>query len=187
VSEQLLTVLKFCLLALLYLFFFRVVRAVWAEITPPKPGRAPGPPPAGRAPAAPSRRLAKRAAKAAASGVGGVAAAPGPDLAAGPAPSPVAAPARPELVVLEPADQRGRSYPLGDELSVGRASGCQITIDDTFVSQIHARVFARDGQFFVEDLGSTNGTYLNRKKVAGPMLLQAGDQLQVGNTVMVLR
>ncbi|MFN8039680.1 MAG: FHA domain-containing protein [Acidimicrobiales bacterium] len=178
-SEQLLTVLKFCLLALLYLFFFRVVRAVWAEINPPKPGRvpAPAPAPAGRAP---SRRQARKAAKAAPVPAAVVVGAPAAAVA------PAAAPA-PQLVVLEPPDQRGRSYPLGDELSVGRAAGCQVTIDDTYVSQIHARVFARDGQFLVEDLGSTNGTYLNRKKVSGPMVMQPGDQLQVGNTVMVLR
>ncbi len=54
-------------------------------------------------------------------------------------------------------------------------------------SQIHARVFVRDGQWLVEDLGSTNGTWLNRQKVSGPMVLQRGDRLQIGNTVMELR
>ena len=67
-------------------------------------------------------------------------------------------------MVVEPADQRGRAFPLGAELTVGRAAGCQITLDDTYASQIHARVFQRDGQFLVEDLGSTNGTYLNRQQ-----------------------
>ena len=81
---------------------------------------------------------------------------------------------------------RGRRYPLADELTVGRAAGCQVTIDDTYASQIHARVFARDGQLFVEDLGSTNGTYLNRNKVQGPQVMRRGDRLQVGNTVMEL-
>lgn len=181
-SEQLLTVLKFALLALLYLFFFRVVRAVWAEITPPKPGRAPAPAAAATRP--PSRRQARKAARAAAVVAAPVAVAAAPAVAAGRVPS---APAATQLVVSEPADHRGRTYPVGDELTVGRAAGCQVTIDDTFVSQVHARVFRRDGQLFVEDLGSTNGTYLNRSKVAGPMVMQPGDQLQVGNTVMVLR
>ena len=90
------------------------------------------------------------------------------------------------LKVVEPEDQRGRAFPLGDELTVGRAAGCQVTLDDTYVSQLHARVFSRDGQTFVEDLGSTNGTYLNRQKVSGPMAMQRGDRLQVGNTVMEL-
>ena len=91
-----------------------------------------------------------------------------------------------QLAVVEPAAQQGRTFPLGQEVTVGRAAGCQVTLDDTYASQIHARVFARDGQLFVEDLGSTNGTYLNRKKVQGPMVMQRGDQLQVGNTVMEL-
>jgi pSer/pThr/pTyr-binding forkhead associated (FHA) protein len=69
---------------------------------------------------------------------------------------------------------------------VGRAAGCQITLDDTFVSQLHARVFHREGQYLVEDLGSTNGTYLNRQKVTGPMVIRAGDELQIGNTIMEL-
>ena len=90
-------------------------------------------------------------------------------------------------MVVEPADQLGQVYLLGDELTLGRAAGCQVTVDDTYVSQIHARVFARDGQYLVEDLGSTNGTYLNRKKVAGPMVMQQGDHLQVGNTVLELQ
>ena len=157
-SEQLLTILKLCLLALLYLFFFRVLRAVWAELRPPKlvaaAPRAAAPAAGGRS----ARKAAKRQAK--------------------------AAPSPPRLVVVEPVDQRGRAFPLGPEVTVGRAAGCQITLDDTYASQIHARVFQRDGQYLVEDLGSTNGTYLNRQKVAGPMLVHQGDRLQIGNTVM---
>ncbi|HEY4378265.1 MAG TPA: FHA domain-containing protein [Acidimicrobiales bacterium] len=149
-SEQLLTILKLCLLVLLYLFFLRVLRAVWAEIRGPKrveqvPKRA----------KKEARRVHKKA-------------------------GPV------QLAVVEPVEQKGRTFPLADELTVGRAAGCQVTLDDTYASQIHARVFARDGQLFVEDLGSTNGTYLNRKKVLGPMVMQRGDRLQVGNTVMEL-
>ncbi len=98
-----------------------------------------------------------------------------------------AAAARPRLVVVEPPATRGTEYPLADELTVGRAPGCAITIDDTFVSQLHARVFVADGQFMVEDLGSTNGTFLNRRKVGPPEVLQPGDLLQVGNTVLELR
>jgi pSer/pThr/pTyr-binding forkhead associated (FHA) protein len=160
VSDQLLFVLKLCLLALLYLFFFRVVRAVWAELrTPSAAMGAAGAP--GAPAAAPSRRDRKAQAK--------------------------AAKTRPQLVVVEPADQAGRTYPLDNEASIGRAAGCQITLDDTYSSQIHARVFNRDGQWLVEDLGSTNGTWLNRHKVSGPMVLQRGDRLQIGNTVMELR
>ena len=81
----------------------------------------------------------------------------------------------------------GRRFPLGDEITVGRAAGCQVTVDDNYVSQLHARVFSRDGQLFVEDLGSTNGTYLNRVKVSAPMVMKKSDRLQVGNTVLEVR
>lgn len=153
-DEQLLTILKLCLLALLYLFFFRVLRAVWTEIRGPK-AVAPSPRQATREAAKETRRADKQA-------------------------LPV------QLAIIEPAQLKGHTYPLADELTVGRAAGCQVTIDDTYASQIHARVFARDGQLFVEDLGSTNGTYLNRKKVQGPQVMRRGDRLQVGNTVMEL-
>ncbi len=152
-SEQLLTILKLCLLVLLYLFFLRVLRAVWAEMKGPKTPKRVEPSP--RRVRKDSRRMARRSTGA-------------------------------QLSVVEPANQRGRTYALADELTVGRAAGCQVTLDDTYASQIHARVFSRDGQLFVEDLGSTNGTYLNRKKVQGPMVMQRGDKLQVGNTVMEL-
>jgi pSer/pThr/pTyr-binding forkhead associated (FHA) protein len=154
VSEPLLNILTLCLLALLYLFFVRVLQAVWAEVNGPRqrPSRNRGR--ADSAPRAPARR--------------------------GRGSSPTA------LRVIEPEAQRGRSFPLADELTVGRAAGCQVTLDDTYVSQLHARVFRRDGRFLVEDLGSTNGTYLNRAKVSGPMPMAPGDRLQVGSVVMEL-
>ncbi len=177
-DEQLLTILKLCLLALLYLFFLRVLRAVWTEVRGPRT----------------VERRARRGAPAgpALAGAGGAAvpAAPLPAAAAGRGSrrserradrnTPSA------LTVVEPANLRGTSYPLADELTVGRAAGCHVTVDDTFASQIHARVFSRDGQLFVEDLGSTNGTFLNRQKVQGPQVMRRGDRLQVGTTVMEL-
>jgi pSer/pThr/pTyr-binding forkhead associated (FHA) protein len=147
--ESLLTILKFCFLAILYLFFVRVLRAVWAELK--------GPPVAVAAPARPAR------------------AGPGASKPPG------------RLKVIEPPERRGRSYELGDELTVGRAGGCQVTLEgDNYVSQLHARVFRRDGQFYVEDLGSTNGTYVNRKKVTAPIAIRKADRLQIGKTVMEL-
>ena len=92
----------------------------------------------------------------------------------------------PVLRILLPPELKGRSFPLGEEITLGRAAGCQVTIDDTYASQLHARVFQRDGTVYVEDLGSTNGTYLNRNKVSGPMQFQRGDKLQIGNTVLEL-
>jgi pSer/pThr/pTyr-binding forkhead associated (FHA) protein len=153
-DEQLLTILKLCLLALLYLFFFRVLRAVWAEVRGPK--LVPVTPKGAAKEAKRVEREARRS------------------------------PAPPQLAIVEPPALRGRRYPLGDEITVGRAAGCGVTLDDTYASQLHARVFARDGQLFVEDLGSTNGTFLNRTKVHGPQTMRRGDRLQVGNTVMEL-
>jgi pSer/pThr/pTyr-binding forkhead associated (FHA) protein len=92
----------------------------------------------------------------------------------------------PVLRLVAPAELKGRTFQLGEEATIGRAAGCQVTIDDTYASQLHARVFQREGQVYVEDLGSTNGTYLNRRKVTGPMQLQRGDKLQIGNTVLEL-
>ena len=92
----------------------------------------------------------------------------------------------PQLRIVLPPELKGRSFPLTDEVTLGRAAGCQVTLDDTYASQLHARVFQRDGTVYVEDLGSTNGTYLNRRKVTGPMVLQRGDKLQIGNTVLEL-
>jgi pSer/pThr/pTyr-binding forkhead associated (FHA) protein len=154
VPESLLTILKFCFLALLYLFFVRVVRAVWTEVTGPPAAPTPAPAPARRAqqPKAPSSRR----------GAGG------------------------RLRILEPDQLKGRTYDVANELTIGRAAGCQIPLDDSYVSQLHARVFRRDGDLLVEDLGSTNGTYLNRKKVDGPVPIRRGDRLQIGRTVLEL-
>lgn len=93
----------------------------------------------------------------------------------------------PHLKVLEPAGLRGNSYSLEEEITLGRAAGCQIPLEDAYASQVHARVFQRDGHFYVEDLGSTNGTYLNRRRVAGPMVIKRRDKLQIGNTVLELQ
>jgi hypothetical protein len=88
-----------------------------------------------------------------------------------------------KLKVVEPATSE--VFPLGEEVTIGRAPGCSVPLfDDTFVSQLHARIYVREGQPFVEDLGSTNGTFLNQTRVSGTMPLSRGDRLQVGQTVM---
>jgi pSer/pThr/pTyr-binding forkhead associated (FHA) protein len=154
--EPLLAVLKLLCLALLYLFFLRVLRAVWAELKPPPPAPPPpAPAPARRREPAPQGRRRR--------GGGG------------------------HLVIVAPSEQKGRSFELNGELTVGRAAGCQVALEDNYVSQLHARVFTRDGGVWVEDLGSTNGTYLNDQRVSAPLALRRGDQLKVGSTVMELK
>jgi len=149
--ESLLTVLKLCFLAVLYLFFLRAIRVVWAAMSP---AAVVAPPPA---PAATGRRSRKTAG---------------------------AAPLR--LKVLEPTSMKGHIADLTDEVTIGRASTCTLTIEDTFISQLHARVFYDNGQVFVEDLGSTNGTFLNRKKVASATPVRRGDRVQVGKAILEL-
>jgi pSer/pThr/pTyr-binding forkhead associated (FHA) protein len=87
-------------------------------------------------------------------------------------------------VVIEPKAHKGHAWDLTGELTIGRAAGCQITLDDSYVSQLHARAFLRDGVAYVEDLGSTNGTYLNTRKVSAAVPMQRGDKLKIGSTVM---
>lgn len=88
------------------------------------------------------------------------------------------------LRVLEPPAQKGDTYPLGDELTVGRGGGCGVVIpDDQFVSTVHARLFRRGDDLIVEDLGSRNGTFVNGEKVVAPTKLRRGDRVQFGQTV----
>lgn len=158
--EQLLTVLKICLLALLYLFFLRVLRAVWAEVNPPK---APTAAPAAAAAAA-SKPLRPKTTR---SGRKGATAT--------------------KLAVIEPASRAGAEFPLGQEVTIGRAPGCTISFDEQYVSQVHTRVFGRDGSVFVEDLGSTNGTWVNGVRAVGQMPGRPGDRIQIGNVILELR
>lgn len=91
------------------------------------------------------------------------------------------------LVVVEGA-QAGRTVPLGPEpITIGRSQDCTLPLQDQYASTQHARLYPRDGQWFVEDLGSTNGTYLDRTKVTGAQPMPPGAPLRIGKTVMELR
>ena len=59
--------------------------------------------------------------------------------------------------------------------------------DEQYVSQVHSRVFIRDGSVFVEDLGSTNGTWVNGARAVGQMPARPGDRIQIGNVILELR
>ena len=88
------------------------------------------------------------------------------------------------LHVIRPEDQAGRVFDIGDEVTVGRAPGCGVPIDyDTYSSNLHARLFRLDGQLWAEDLGSTNGTWVNTVRIGERTKLEKGDLLQVGGTV----
>ena len=92
-----------------------------------------------------------------------------------------------KLVVIEGENLKGKSFDLTDELIVGRGDKSHIVLDDSYVSTVHARLFAKGEQFVVEDMGSTNGTYLNRRRITAPTELQRGDRLKIGKSVMELR
>jgi hypothetical protein len=88
------------------------------------------------------------------------------------------------LRIVEPAARKGETYALNDELTVGRGGGCGVVLpDDQFVSTVHARLFRRGDDLFVEDLGSRNGTFVNGKPVQSPTRLKRGDRVQFGETV----
>jgi hypothetical protein len=170
-TDQVLNILKFVLLGLLYLFFARVLWAVWSEVKTPRArpvARAqqarPVAQPAGTAPqprpaAAPAGRKQKPT-----KGRGGRAG---------------------RLVILEPKHRRGMTIALAGEITIGRDENCTISIqDDTYVSTLHLRIYDYDGQPMIEDLGSTNGTFHNGTKMHGTKLLQPGDRIQVGTTVI---
>ena len=89
------------------------------------------------------------------------------------------------------ADGTGRrkqtSWELAGEIIIGRASECAISIDDEFTSSLHAKVYHAEGRYYVEDLGSTNGTYVNGRRIHYPTELRGGDRIKIGRTVMEFR
>ncbi|HEX3087046.1 MAG TPA: FHA domain-containing protein [Ilumatobacteraceae bacterium] len=168
-TEPLLGILKYVLLGLLYLFFARVLWAVWSEVRAPQGGinvqaraiaptdptvAAPNP-----ATAQPPGKRAVRASKGRRGNIG-------------------------RFVVIEPKLIKGTVYAINDETTIGRAATASIGMgDDSFVSQLHARVYRDAGSTMIEDLGSTNGTYLNGKRLTTPERITTGDRVQIGSTV----
>jgi pSer/pThr/pTyr-binding forkhead associated (FHA) protein len=163
VSEAQLNILNYGFLALLYLFFARVLWAVWSEVRGPRLGV--------HHPPAQTRDATAQA--------------PRPAAPANPAKAARAKRGTPSrLLVLEPKVRKGSAYPIGGEITLGRAPSCAIGLpDDTFASQLHTRVFVRDGAVWVEDLGSTNGTHINGRRLSAPAQLATGDRLQIGSTI----
>lgn len=166
-TDQVLDILKLVLLALLYLFFARVLWAVWSEVRQPvassrqvpdyTPSASvyPGDPGPGRRQPKPNK------------GRGGV-------------------PAR--LVVLEPKARAGVTFAIGTASSgigIGREVDNIIVItDDAFISSHHARITPVNGTVVVEDLGSKNGTFLNGARLSSRRTVSSGDRIQVGYTVL---
>lgn len=150
-SPFVLSVLKYSLLVLLYLFIYRAVKAVAIDL---------------RGQRRPKRVEAKPAR----------------------APRTLKGGKVPTSVAVRSADgKKLGSYRLASSLEIGRAETCGIRLDDTYVSQVHAKLYGRNGTWFVEDMGSTNGTFVNDGRVQSPVEVHAGDRIRVGKTVLELR
>ncbi len=73
------------------------------------------------------------------------------------------------------------SYSIGDELSLGRSSSNDIVIKDPFISKKHFRILKDEGEFFIEDLNSSNGTYVNGDKIGDVVVLKNNDLIKTGD------
>jgi len=89
----------------------------------------------------------------------------------------------PRLVVIAAlSHEPGTSFDLSDGALMGRADSAEIQIDDPFASSAHARIFFRDDFMHVEDMGSTNGTYLNGRQLRGAERLKVADVIRIGDS-----
>lgn len=78
--------------------------------------------------------------------------------------------------------KRGERYDLFGGISIGRSPDADLPIDDRYASALHARIFGRDGAYWLEDLNSTNGTLLNSAELHGEAQIDEGDLIRIGDT-----
>lgn len=169
-SDQVLDILKLALLALLYLFFARVLWAVWSEVRQPTSHRMMAPPaqPAPQPGGASAATLGRRTPKPPKGRKGQVS----------------------RLVIIEPKHRKGTAFAVTQAgVTIGRDPGNTILIEgDTFVSGHHAKVNAIPDaagvRVVVDDLGSKNGTFVNGIRVSAQQTIATGDRIQVGFTVL---
>ncbi|WP_112244914.1 FHA domain-containing protein FhaB/FipA [Kribbella monticola] len=91
----------------------------------------------------------------------------------------------PGSVTIADGPQAGVGATLSSEpVVIGRGSDCQIRLDDDYSSTRHARVFQSEGEWWVEDLGSTNGTYLDGQRVTRPVPAEIGGSIRIGRTTL---
>lgn len=170
-SELTLTLLRLGLLVLLWLFIFGVTSVLRSDlygtrvsrrVLPARPGRA------DRDAAAPARKEPRAEASK-----------PKPERRG---------PRLPTQLVVTEGQLAGTSLPLGRSgVLVGRAPECTLVLDDEFASGRHARIFPRPEGWFVEDLGSRNGTFLGGTQVTGAVPVTVGSILRIGRTTIELR
>lgn len=92
-----------------------------------------------------------------------------------------------EMVVVRSDTLSGLRFAFGAGCTVGRSSDSDVVVDDAYASDFHFRIAVHDGAAILSDLGSTNGTYLNGRRVTVPTTLSRGDSIQIGNTILEIR
>jgi len=168
-SELTLTVIRLGLVALLWIFVFSVVGVLRGDLygtrvlprtgrkAAPRPTREPAAKPSVKRPVTPQR--SRRSDK-----------------------------RTPTTLTVTEGSLAGTTVPLKETgVLLGRNPECTLVLDDDFASGRHARIFRRDAGWFVEDLGSTNGTFLGSSKLTEPMPVEVGSTLRIGKTVFELR
>ena len=152
--------LQFGFLAVLYLFLLWVSRSALRDLRTP-PGRAGRPTSATVADVAPDATGLHPASRAPAAG----------------------AAFEPRLIVERaPGHTPGMEYDVGDGAIMGRGDQAEIRLEDPFASSRHAKLTPQGGIVVLEDLGSTNGTYLNEELLSGPQPLHQGDRVRIGDS-----
>jgi len=93
----------------------------------------------------------------------------------------------PRVLMISQGNQAGLSAELaGGMIMIGRGADCQLILDDDYVSTRHARVVATPNGIYVEDLGSTNGTYVNGQRITAPTTITLADSVRIGKTMLKL-
>lgn len=111
----------------------------------------------------------------------------------GPPSTPVPAPVNsvqlgPTKLVVTAGSMTGTQVPLATSaILIGRSPSCTLVLDDDYSSSRHARIFLRSDTWFVEDLGSTNGTFIGAERVLAPMPLSLGSTVRVGQSTLELQ
>lgn len=162
-SELTVTIVRLGLLAVLWVFVFSVVGVLRGDLFGTRvTARAAKTAPPAKAPKAPKPPRAQRA----------------------------AAPGRrtPNHIVVTEGPLRGTTIALGQQsVLIGRSPESTLILDDDYASARHARIFSQEGEWLVEDLDSTNGTFAGQQRVSGPQRLSVGSTLKIGTTVLELR
>ncbi|HSJ29330.1 MAG TPA: FHA domain-containing protein [Acidimicrobiia bacterium] len=91
------------------------------------------------------------------------------------------------VVVVRSDTNAGLQFIVEDSVVLGRSDEADIVISDPYASDFHLRMTSKDGRIVLNDLGSTNGTYVNGRRITVPTDLGRGDAVQVGKTVMEVR